>query len=48
VGRRVSLEGVGPLFSGNYLVTESHHLFDYQGGYRTAFEVERPGLGNPQ
>lgn len=45
VGARVQLDGLGPLFSGRYYVTEVSHLFDQHAGYQTRFRVERPGLG---
>ncbi len=45
VGAYVSLSGLGPLFDGKYFVTAVRHTFDGQQGFRTHFEVERPGLG---
>jgi phage protein D len=45
VGCRVDLRGLGPLFEGKYYVTLVRHTFDLVNGYRTTFEVERPGLG---
>ena len=45
VGAQVQLDGLGPLFSGRYYVTEVSHLFDQRAGYQTRFRVERPGLG---
>ena len=47
VGRQISLRGLGPLFSGQYYVSEVTHLFRRGpgGGYSTEFVVERPGLG---
>jgi phage protein D len=47
VGARVDLQGLGPLFSGKYFVTELRHLFDGSKGLRSEFTVERPGLGQP-
>jgi len=47
VGRTVTIEGIGPLFRGTYTVTEVTHQFDAAKGLRTAFAVERPGLGKP-
>lgn len=47
VGATVNLTDLGPLFSGNYYVTLVRHTFDLQHGYRTRFEAERAGLGNP-
>ncbi len=45
VGAQVRLGGLGELFDGAYTVTEVRHSFDGVNGFRTAFEVERPGLG---
>jgi uncharacterized protein len=47
VGSFVNLQGLGPLFSGKYYVTEVQHLFDGARGIRTEFTAERPGLGQP-
>jgi phage protein D len=44
VGATVQLDGLGPLFSGDFYVTEATHRFD-EHGMRTEFIVERPGLG---
>lgn len=48
VGRAISLEGLGPLFTGTYYVTEVQHCFKsgLGGGYTTEFVVERPGIGS--
>jgi hypothetical protein len=45
VGTTVELQGLGPFFDGPYYVTLARHTFDLRVGYRTMFEVERPGLG---
>ena len=45
VGAQLQIDGLGPLFSGRYYVTEVSHLFDQRAGYQTRFRVERPGLG---
>jgi phage protein D len=45
VGAQVDLASLGPLFNGRYYVTRVRHTFDALAGFRTAFEVERPGLG---
>jgi phage protein D len=45
VGATVELKGLGSLFNGPYYVTLARHTFDMRDGYRTTFEVERPGLG---
>lgn len=47
VGRNVTLQGLGELFSGEYTITEARHIFrrGTGGGYMTDFVVERAGLG---
>jgi phage protein D len=45
VGARVELQGLGPLFSGKYYLTEVRTTFDGAHGIRTEFTAERPGLG---
>jgi len=45
VGRDVELQGLGPLFSGKYYLSEVRHRFDGSKGLRTEFIAERPGLG---
>lgn len=45
VGATVELRNVGPLFDGPYYVTLARHSFDLIHGYRTAFAIERPGIG---
>lgn len=45
VGTTLDLHGLGKLFDGKYYVTLARHTFDLRDGYRTAFEVERSGLG---
>jgi uncharacterized protein len=45
VGAQVNIKNVGPLFSGNYYLTEVRHLFNLDLGLRTEFVAERPGLG---
>jgi len=47
VGATVTVDGVGPLFSGDYYLAETTHLFDGVRGMRCEFVVERPGLGRP-
>lgn len=47
VGAELEVKQVGPLFEGRYWVTRVRHTFDAVNGYRTAFAVERPGLGRP-
>ena len=45
VGAQVDLQGLGPLFTGKYYVTEIRTRFDGTHGLRTLFTAERPGLG---
>lgn len=47
VGRQLTLEGLGRLFSGLYYVCEVRHCFSRgsNGGYTTELVVERPGIG---
>ena len=47
VGAVVNLANLGPLFSGQYYVTQARHRFDATNGLRTEFTAERPGLGRP-
>jgi phage protein D len=48
VGATVKLDRLGPLFSGDYYVTEVRHGFEGATGLRTEFAAERPGLGKPR
>lgn len=48
VGNFVQLQGLGPLFSGRYYLSEVAHLFDSVHGIRTEFTAESPGLGQTQ
>jgi hypothetical protein len=45
VGANVTLSGLGGMFDGKYYVARARHLFDPRQGYRTMFDVERPGIG---
>lgn len=45
VGSWVDLDGLGPLFTGKYYLSEVRHLFDGARALRTEFIAERPGLG---
>lgn len=45
VGSRVTLSGLGGMFDGSYYVSRARHMFDTAEGYRTEFDVERPGIG---
>jgi phage protein D len=47
VGAAVTLRRLGPLFDGEYRLTEVRHVFDGAGGLRTEFAAERPGVGRP-
>jgi len=47
VGAFVDLDGLGPLFSGKYYLSEVRHRFDGVRGLRTEFSAERAGLGRP-
>lgn len=45
VGTTIELANIGPFFDGPYYVTVARHSFDALYGYRTTFQVERPGIG---
>lgn len=45
VGTRLSIKGVGPLFEGDYTVTEVQIRFDPALGLRTEFWCDRPAIG---
>lgn len=47
VGSWVDLDGLGPLFTGKYYLSEVCHRFDGTHALRTEFTAERPGLGRP-
>jgi len=47
VGSWVDLDGLGPLFTGKYYLSEVRHRFDGARALRTEFTAERPGLGRP-
>jgi phage protein D len=44
-GNFVTIQGLGPLFSGKYYLTVVNHLYDGIEGLRTEFTAEKPGLG---
>lgn len=44
-GRRIDLQGLGPLFSGAYQITRVRHVFDRQRGLRAEFDVRRARIG---
>lgn len=48
VGSYVNLQGLGPLFSGKYYLTQVKHVFDGSKGFKTEFYGERPGIGKAQ
>jgi Bacteriophage probable baseplate hub protein len=48
VGNLVDLTGLGPLFSGRYVLTRVAHLFDGTDGLRTEITTERAGIGQAQ
>ncbi|MCO6434764.1 phage late control D family protein [Nitrosomonas nitrosa] len=45
VGATLVLKGLGLFFDGPYYVVLARHTFTLEDGFRTTFEVERPGLG---
>ena len=45
VGAKVSLKGLGPLFEGDYIVTEVRVRFEQKLGLRTEFWCDRPAIG---
>lgn len=45
VGKLVDLSGLGPLFNGEYYVMHVRHTFGGAAGFRSEFDVERPGIG---
>jgi uncharacterized protein len=45
VGAKLRIQGTGPLFEGEYFVTDVHHRFDAARGLRTEFSCDRPGIG---
>jgi phage protein D len=44
-GTWIRIDGLGPLFSGEFYVDEVTHVFDGTRGLRSEFSVERAGLG---
>lgn len=46
VGAKVRIKGVGPLFEGEYVVTDAHIRFDAALGLRTEFLCDRPAIGH--
>lgn len=45
VGALVKLSGLGSPFDGQYAVVRVCHTYDLTNGFRSEFDVERPGLG---
>jgi phage protein D len=45
VGTTLQIGGLGSLFNGKYYASRVRHTYDGTYGFRTDFEVERPGLG---
>lgn len=45
VGSKLSITGVGPLFEGDYTVTQVQVCFDPKQGLRTEFWCDRPSIG---
>ena len=46
VGAKVSIKGVGPIFEGDYMVTDAQIRFDAKLGMRTEFVCDRPAIGS--
>jgi hypothetical protein len=45
VGVTVKLSGLGSMFDGSYYVVRVRHTYNAEQGFRTEFDVERPGIG---
>jgi len=45
VGAKVSIKGIGPIFEGDYMVTDAQIRFDAKLGMRTEFVCDRPAIG---
>ncbi len=45
VGAKLKLGSLGPLFEGEYTVTDVRHRFDSRAGLRTEFLCDRPWIG---
>jgi phage protein D len=48
VGSTLTLSGLGSLFDGTYDAVRVRHTYDSVYGFRTEFDLERPGLGPAQ
>jgi phage protein D len=47
VGAKLRITGVGPLFEGDYTVTDVSIRYDGKAGLRTEFACDRPAIGRP-
>ena len=47
VGAKLKIKGTGPLFEGDYTVTDVAIRYDATKGLRTEFRCDRPALGKP-
>ena len=47
VGTKLTIKGVGPLFEGDYTVTDTAIRYDGKVGLRTEFWCDRPAIGKP-
>ena len=45
VGAKVKIKGVGPIFEGDYFITDVTIRFDAKMGLRTEFRCDRPAIG---
>ena len=46
VGAKITISGIGPLFEGDYFVTNVSTRFDAKKGLRTEFLCDRPAIGH--
>lgn len=44
-GKYIRLRNLGRMFDGTYYVVRATHTYNLDHGYRTEFDVERPGIG---
>ena len=45
VGAKINITGIGPLFEGDYVLTETHVRFEQARGLRTEFRCDRAAIG---
>ncbi|MCU0490528.1 MAG: contractile injection system protein, VgrG/Pvc8 family [Chloroflexaceae bacterium] len=45
VGSSLTLSRLGSMFDGSYTVVRVRHTYDLASGFRTEFDLERPGIG---